>query len=415
MAEKFYFLGHETLTNRGCEALLRGISSIIRERLPDAEFLAPSFDIRSDQNQFASYDQSGISFIPAYSLPFYTRIWGKLDNIFGGLKQAWIPSPAIPDDVKKILKDTSAGIMTGGDVLSLDYGVPSLTKFVGQAESYMDSDRPMYLWAASVGPFDLQPAIEKYVMQHLARYAGISVRETSSFNYLKKLGFENVKLVADPAFVMTPEPWGTSAVVPVESGEGVLGFNISPLIKSFRYGDSHVFEMETGVIEFLQDVIARTNLSVMLIPHVDTVDGGEWNSDYLYMLHLITRINLPESTVTARISLAPRNLNAVQTKFLISQCRFFIGARTHATIAAWSTQVPTISIAYSIKAIGLNTDLFGDLRYVLETPKLSRDTLWESLDKLRSEEQGIKTLLNQKIPQWQQRAREAGDQILTII
>ena len=89
--------------------------------------------------------------------------------------------------------------------------------------------------------------------------------------------------------------------------------------------------------------------------------------------------------------------------------------RTHATIAAWSTHVPTVSIAYSVKAIGLNTDLFGDLRYVLETPRLSRVTLWDSLEKLRTDEQSIKILLGQRIPEWQWRARLAADGIVGAI
>ncbi len=133
------------------------------------------------------------------------------------------------------------------------------------------------------------------------------------------------------------------------------------------------------------------------------------------MLHLMKQLDLPQDVLVARICLAPRRMNAVQTKFLISQCRFFIGARTHATIAAWSTSVPTVSISYSIKALGLNTDLFGDLSYVLETPRISRNTLWESLEKLRADEEKIKNLLRLKIPQWQQRAREAADQVLPAI
>ncbi|MDV6340812.1 polysaccharide pyruvyl transferase family protein [Nitrosomonas sp. Is24] len=411
MTNKYYFLGHETLTNRGCEALLRGISRIIREQCPDAEFLAPSFDIENDLKQWKNANEMGISFIPAYHLPFYVRVWGKVDKFVPQIRHVWIPSPGIPNSIRQSLRGSVAGIMTGGDVLSLDYGVPSLIKFIGQAESFMNEGHALFLWAASVGPFESQPDVEKHVVRHLAKYSGISVRETSTRNYLDGLGLRNVKLVADPAFVMIPEPWDISAILPAELCEGLLGFNISPLIKRFRTDDAHVFEMESAVIDFLQDVIKNTDLSLVLIPHVDGTNSSEWNSDYLYMQRLIKRINLPPEIITARISLAPRNMNAVQTKYLISQCRFFIGARTHATIAAWSTHVPTISIAYSIKAIGLNTDLFGDLRYVLETSKLSKMALWESLEKLRADEQNIKKLLEQRIPEWQQRARLAGTKI----
>ena len=45
---------------------------------------------------------------------------------------------------------------------------------------------------------------------------------------------------------------------------------------------------------------------------------------------------------------------------IISKCRFFVVARTHATIAAYSTGVPTIVISYSVKSRGIARDLFGD-------------------------------------------------------
>lgn len=415
MTNRYYFLGHETLSNRGCEALVRGISSIIYERSPDAEFLVPSFNVENDSKQWVAENEHQVSFISAYKMPLYVRIWGKLNRTAPQLSRLYFPSPSIPKDIQQHLNDTTAGILTGGDVLSLEYGIPSLLKFLGQAESYMAGGRSVFLWAASVGPFSSQPDIERYVVKKLTAYAGISVRETSSYNYLNQLGLDNVKLVADPAFVMKPDPWDTSIALPDEHGEGLLGINISPLIKSFRGNQSHVLEMEKAVVDFLRDVIKRTNFSIVLIPHVDSIDGSDWNSDYCYMLHLMKQLDLPQDMLVARICLAPRRMNAVQTKFLISQCRFFIGARTHATIAAWSTSVPTVSISYSIKALGLNTDLFGDLSYVLETPRISRNTLWESLEKLRADEEKIKNLLQLKIPQWQQRAREAADQVLPAI
>lgn len=414
MTNKYYFLGHETLTNSGCEALLRGISTIVREAQPDAVFLAPSINQDKDQKKLAEPDEMGICFIPTYRIPFYFRVWIRLHKTVPSLRRVWIPIPGIPNDVRQGLRDTTAGIMTGGDVLSLDYEVPSLIKFVGQAESYMADKHPLYLWAASVGPFESQPDLERYMKQHLAKYSGISVRETSSRDYLERLGLRNVKLVADPAFTMMPEPWDISTILPSELGEGILGFNVSPLIKGFRNNDSHVLEMENAVLDFFQDVIKRTGLSIVLIPHVDSIDGSERNSDFHYMQRLINRVSLPSGTVAARISLAPRGMNAVQVKYLISQCRFFIGARTHATIAAWSTHVPTVSIAYSVKATGLNTDLFGDLRYVIRTPELSRIALWESLERMRAEEHEIKALLEQRIPEWKQRARSAADHMISV-
>ena len=43
-----------------------------------------------------------------------------------------------------------------------------------------------------------------------------------------------------------------------------------------------------------------------------------------------------------------------------------MGARTHATIAAYSTCVPTVVFGYSVKSIGIAKDIFGTTdHYVL--------------------------------------------------
>jgi colanic acid/amylovoran biosynthesis protein len=407
----YYLAGQETLTNRGCEALVRGISTIIRETQPDAEFLAPSFDITGDSRQWPDSSRNGVRFIPAYRLPKSARLWSRIHRKLPAIRNVWLPASAIPSAVMGQLRDTRAGILTGGDILSLDYGIPSLLKWVGQAENYAATGRPMVLWAGSIGPFSADRFFEKRMVRHLATYADVSVRESATLAYLQGLGLSSVRLVADPAFVMIPEPWDVSGLLPHEAGEGILGFNISPLVKNFRGGGGDsASEMEQAVVRFFHDVMKQTSLSLMLIPHVDTVDGAEWNSDFLYMQRLLKSAALPAD----RVSLAPRDMNAARVKHLISHCRYFIGARTHSTIAAWSTRVPTISIAYSVKARGLNSDLFGDLRYVLETPKVSQASLWESLQKLRADEDGIIALLDQRIPEWQHRARRAADPLLAF-
>lgn len=52
--------------------------------------------------------------------------------------------------------------------------------------------------------------------------------------------------------------------------------------------------------------------------------------------------------------------DAESLKGYISRCRFLVAARTHASIAGYSTGVPTLVVGYSVKAKGIATDLFGD-------------------------------------------------------
>lgn len=401
----YFFAGHESLTNRGCEALLRGITTAVRAADPQAAFFAPSFDEAADQRRWPEAKEVGVAFVPAYRLPASVRVWARVQTRWPSVRRLGLPRPGLPAGLRQKVAQADRCILTGGDVLSLDYGVPSLTRYLGQARAFITDDVPVALWAASVGPFSAAPDIERAVVHDLRRFSDISVRESASLRYLQSLGLDNVRQVVDPAFLMLPLPWDCRAVLPAGRDDGVLGFNVSPLVHKIvqRKGAAAGLAFEQGVIGFLRHVMETSGFGVVLVPHVDSVDGGAGNSDFLYMRDLLARSGLDER----RITLAPRDLNAAQLKHLIGQCRFFIGARTHATIAAWSQHVPTVSLGYSVKARGLNADLFGDERFVLDTQALDARKLCSAFDLLRAEEDSTRAMLKEVIPTWQQRAHDA--------
>src|SRR3546814_5594710 len=75
----------------------------------------------------------------------------------------------------------------------------------------MDLGRPVFLWGASVGPFEAEPHFVPAIRHHLMRMSGIMVRERVSYDYLtQKLGLTNVTMMADPAFTLSPEPVDTA-------------------------------------------------------------------------------------------------------------------------------------------------------------------------------------------------------------
>ena len=97
----------------------------------------------------------------------------------------------------------------------------------------------------------------------------------------------------------------------------------------------------------------------------------------------------------------------MQLKYIISQCRLFIGARTHATIAAYSTFVPTLVIGYSVKSRGIAADLFGtEENYVLPIQAIRADTdLIGAYDWLEAHAVEIGQHLRNVIPAYQDKAR----------
>lgn len=98
--------------------------------------------------------------------------------------------------------------------------------------------------------------------------------------------------------------------------------------------------------------------------------------------------------------------NCMELKGIISRCRFFIGARTHATIAAYSTGVPTLVVGYSVKARGIARDLFGtEEGYVLPVQQLKEsDELTRAFIKLYEKRESIQTHLKTILPAYIARA-----------
>ena len=91
----------------------------------------------------------------------------------------------------------------------------------------------------------------------------------------------------------------------------------------------------------------------------------------------------------------------------------FAGARTHSTIAALSTGVPTLSFAYSIKARGINRDIFGNTDYCLEPKDLGAEMVSCRISSMLDKNVGIHRYLIEQMPRFQKAALNAGAELKT--
>ena len=97
-------------------------------------------------------------------------------------------------------------------------------------------------------------------------------------------------------------------------------------------------------------------------------------------------------------------------KWVISQCSYFIGARTHATIAAYSTGVPTLVLGYSVKSEGIAQDIFGQTKnYVVPYQDIvSEYTLLQSYRWIKKHSVEIRKVLLDTTKKYQEIIRETG-------
>ena len=249
------------------------------------------------------------------------------------------------------------------------------------------------LWGASL----TEDLLSQQVMEDLNRYALICVREQLSYNLLKKHGIRTELVVApDPAFALKIQdtPWTDG-----REHANVVGINISH------------FATEAKGVENYRNLICwileNTDMEIAMIPHV-VFPGDPGNNDLVIIDKLLKL--LPKSD---RIFVLDGAYNCSQLKSLISRCRFFVGARTHATIAAYSTCVPTLVVGYSTKSIGIARDLFGtEEGYVCSVHHMQDENiLLRAFVRMYHEETERRGHLRTFIPEYLQRHRVCVDAV----
>ena len=247
------------------------------------------------------------------------------------------------------------------------------------------------------------------IVADLMRYHTIIARESITYEALKDMVKEQdgriegrkrmpqILCYPDPAFTLQkkemPLPEGFA-------GGNTVGINVSPMIQDNEKESGITMECYEALIQY---IIENTGFQIALIPHV------VWaRNDDRKPIHTLYE----KFKDTGRV-VEIGDGTCEELKGYISRCRLFVGARTHATIAAYSSCVPTLVVGYSVKARGIARDLFGqEEHYVLPVQSLrNRDDLVKEFQWLSSWEKEIREKLEKKMPDYRNRALETGKEV----
>ena len=247
------------------------------------------------------------------------------------------------------------------------------------------------------------------IVADLMRYHTIIARESITYEALKdminehvggidgKNGMPQIFCYPDPAFIQQEK----ELPLPEGFAEGnTVGINVSPMIQDNEEESGITMECYEALIQY---IIENTGFQIALIPHV------VWaRNDDRKPIHTLYE----KFKDTGRV-VEIGDGTCEELKGYISRCRLFVGARTHATIAAYSSCVPTLVVGYSVKARGIARDLFGqEEHYVLPVQSLrNRDDLVKEFQWLSSQEKEIREKLEKKIPDYRNLALETGKEV----
>lgn len=389
---KFFLLvGHSGSSNRGCEAILRTTVVGIRKEFPNSQITVSSVEYQKDVRMHRG---EGIKFIPFVATKFwkpFSRDWflRKFHNRSGELEEWMFPYVPLIFSLKK----ADVVLSIGGDNYTEDYG--DLDYYFKLNKIIKFFKKKLVIWSASIGPF--LKISKQEIIQNLRLVDLATVREIESYQYLEGLGLNNIKNVMDVAFLLPCEPVIHFCPSSFLFDNNIVGFNISPLIR--KYGKISREQILDHTCRFIQHIIAIENMKVILVPHVTPSDID--NNDFLFMKQILKKFE-----DNSKLFLVSDQYKAAQIKYIISKCRFFIGARTHSTIASLSSLIPTLSLAYSAKARGINRDIFGSLDYSLNIGDYCFENLFLKYQKLKQDESLIKDKLSKRMVEIKQESQK---------
>lgn len=371
--------------NHGCEAIVRGTVELLGTG--SNFFCVRSTNVAEDTlyglNQLAEVSpartvrKKNFSFICAYAKLKLTGNYTDMDGL------DYLPG------ISAAASKTDVALSVGGD--NYCYNGTEIYSWLNRA--YHKAGIKTVLWGCSVEP---EVAAKKAIAEDLSNYNLIVTRESITYEAVRQVQ-KNTVQSPDPAFFMKPLKCEVDARL--EAGN-VIGINASPHILKCESTSGMAYENYKQLIRY---ILSETNATIALIPHV------VWssNDDRTVLRQLYDDFDRNPRLVLIEDHTAP------ELKYIISRCCFFVGARTHAIIAAYSSCVPTLVMGYSVKARGIARDLFGtEDGYVLPVQDLREPgELTNGFRKLWEEKETVQKSLENILSNYLSAAQQAVNAI----
>ena len=314
---------HSGYENRGCEAIVRSTASlfapygktVVFSNTPEIDRSAPSGSVSEVLDPV----------IPPVSL-------ARLINSVG-FRLGMPREQELARKYQPLIRRGSGQLClsVGGDTYC--YGEQEHMRIINRCLHKRGAR--LVLWGCSVDP----ELLEDGMVRDLSEYDLLVPRESLSAEALRAKGLP-VHQWIDPAFTLPTE----SVQMPETWGERCVGINISPLVLD-KSGSPE--KTEEAAAELIRRLLSEGYRPV-LIPHVTWAHD---NDDAL-----LSRLEARFGQNVIRI---PPTLNAMQYKYIVSKMYALVTARTHLSIAAYSSAVPVLVIGYSVKARGIAKDIYG--------------------------------------------------------
>lgn len=254
----------------------------------------------------------------------------------------------------------------GGDSFADIYGWERFARMHLQKYMAHLAGVPLVLAPQTIGPF-ASPLARRVALASIRRSAIVSTRDALSTTALREMGYDGSVIEASDVALRLPYDPPTPRS---SGGSARVGLNVSGLLMAGGYTGNNMFGMRSDYPTLVRRILTTFRAlpdapEIHLVPHVITWGGGGVEDD-------LAACRLLAGEFPGTI-LAPTFTTPSEAKSHIARMDFFMGARMHACIAAFSAGVPVVPMAYSRKFAGL----FGSLGYdqTVDCTTMEADTI----------------------------------------
>lgn len=240
--------------------------------------------------------------------------------------------------------------LTQGDSFTDIYGQERFLSCTKIKELVEKVGVPLVLGPQTYGPFQREEN-KQYAKKVIERATMVISRDQASADYVASFCSRSVDVTTDLAFLLPYEVCRKN-----DSSKIKVGINVSSLLVKNKKEPTEIrFSLKADYDEYInmliQYLLGNSQYEVHLIPHV----GEDAVKEYA--------LKYPNTIAHDRFD------TPIEAKNCIAGMDIFIGARMHATVAAFSAGVATIPTAYSRKFAGLYNN-FG-YSYVVDLQSFS--------------------------------------------
>lgn len=379
--------------NRGDEAAMRGMVNALRDRVPGAEFCI----LHQFRSPASAVDLAGVRYLPL-----------KLPAVEVARLATWAAGARAGVQADTILGRQGREIVEAYRAAALVVSAPGGPYF---GDVYADHevvhwfyvwlatvfDRPLALYQPSAGPFTNR-ALNPIRRRGFRWFGDVSVRESTSADLLEAFTGRRPFLGSDSALEDVIDPLAADDPLAPPAGTAMV-------TATFRDPGDHLRPAHDRAVVDVLVRLADRGVVIRLIPQL----VGD-RSDHGYLSTLAARAR----DRGAEVTVVDKDITSDRQRALVASSEFVLSGRYHPLVFAVGACRPAVSIPYEHKARAFaHTAGLDD--FVVELDELSGGALLDAVERLWSQLDETRSMLEGRAPELRARAAATADRVASMV